>query len=191
MSEYQDAINGLRAVIRYIGDDPDREGLKETPDRVLAAWVNSWGVGYVSEEKIRALTKMFEANSTRHYGQMVIVSNIAVFSHCEHHMTPFYGRADVAYIPGPKGLIGISKMARIVDVYARRLQVQERLTEQVADTICDDVAVDVAVLIRCTHMCMVSRGVHQPNAITTTSALRGAFKDEPDCRAEFLKLVLG
>jgi GTP cyclohydrolase I len=179
-----EAIKGIQSLIRYLGDDPDRPGLLDTPERVLNAWLHDWGIGYNGAS--RPTMRLFPQEG-KTYDQMVLVTNIHIFSHCEHHMTPFFGRADIAYIPNGH-VLGLSKIARIVNWRARRLQVQERLTTEVADDM-EEVSPNVGVVMRCKHMCMISRGVQQPESSTTTSALRGAFKNEPECRAEFLKLI--
>lgn len=187
------AIEAIRTLISFIGDDPYREGMIETPLRVLKAWGKDWGRGYEPIEP-QELIKLFEVGeSKRNYSgrkrfdQMVIVKDITLFSHCEHHMTPFFGRAHIAYIPGERGLIGLSKMARVIDHFSRRLQVQERLTVQIADFLAQHLAGDIGVTLSCTHLCMVSRGVQQPHSTTQTTALRGAFYDDPTTRAEFIR----
>jgi GTP cyclohydrolase I len=187
--DYLGALDAVRTLIRYIGDDPTREGLQETPERVLKAWVESWGAGY--RDPSNGLVKLFAEESHDPHGSMVLVRGIRFFSTCEHHMAPFYGTADVAYIPCGKGVVGLSKLARIVDHFSRRLQVQERLTNQIADFIKREISADCAIIMRAAHMCMVSRGVQQPGSETITSALRGAFYDKPEARAEFLRLTQG
>lgn len=182
----QRALEAVRTLIDYIGDDSAREGVKATPGRVLKAWREAWGKGY--REPPPALTCFPEAGID--YDQMVIVKGINFYSTCEHHLAPFFGTADIAYIPNPKiGVLGISKLARVVEHYSRRLQVQERLTSQVASHLAKHISPNVAVIMRAAHMCMVSRGVMQPNAQTVTSALKGVFFHEPSARAEFLRLT--
>lgn len=183
--------SAIRTLISYIGDDPDRPGLLDTPTRVAKAWRSDWGIGYDPKDPAN-LAKLFEHeddNGRRHPHEMVIERNITFSSHCEHHMAPFFGTAAVAYIPTDQGIVGISKLARIVDHYARRLQVQERLTTEIADFIREHISPDVAVLTRATHMCMVSRGIKQPIAETITSAMRGAFYTDAATRSEFLQLT--
>lgn len=175
----------LRDIIRAIGDDPDREGLQETPDRVVKAW-GTWFGGYAAD--IPGLFKVFEDGAER-ADEIVLLTNVPVFSHCEHHMTPIIGHAHVAYIPDGK-IVGISKLARVVDAFARRLQVQERLTNQIADTIEAYLSpIAVGVIITAEHLCMSTRGVQMPGVKTTTSAMRGAFRTEPEARAELLTLI--
>lgn len=174
-------------MLKAIGDDPTREGLKETPMRVVKAW-SEWFSGY--HKNPAAILKTFE-DGAEGADEMVIVRNIDLFSHCEHHMAPFFGKAHVAYIPNGR-VVGLSKLARVVDVYARRLQVQERITNQVADLINDVLQpVGVGVVIEATHFCMCSRGVNKQGSTTITSALRGALKDKPEARAEFMGLING
>ena len=197
----QEAKDAVATLLRFIGDDPRRPGLLETPERVLRAWELEWGSGY-RELPPEALVKLFEEEGRGHregelalppggkkYNQMVGVVGIDLFSTCEHHMAPFFGQAFISYIPTEKGLLGISKLARVVEYFARRLQVQERLTEQVADFLFEHVSPDVGIVIKARHFCMCSRGVRQPHAQTITSALRGAFYDDPATRSEFLALA--
>lgn len=166
-------------------EDPDREGLRETPRRFMEAF-RFWTSGY-GEEPARIL-KSF-GDGADGYDQMVFVSDIPFYSLCEHHLAPFFGVAHVAYIPRHR-IVGLSKIPRLVDCYARRLQVQERLCNQVADALHTHLSpVGVGVVMQARHLCMESRGVQKPGTITTTSALRGAIKDEPETRAEFMSLV--
>lgn len=186
------ALKAVRELLKFIGEDPDRPGLIETPERVLKAWEESWGAGY--REPVKPLVKLFEEEAQREgysYGgtEMVTVNGIDLYSTCEHHMAPFFGTATISYIPDARGLLGISKLARVVEHFARRLQVQERLTVQIADYLSENVSNDVGIVIECSHMCMVSRGVKQPHAKTVTSALRGIFFDDPRARSEFLALA--
>lgn len=172
-------------LLQYIGEDPDREGLKETPARFLKAW-KFWAKGY--REKPEELFKVFE-DGAEGCDEMVLVKDIPIYSHCEHHLAAIIGVASVAYIPSGK-IIGLSKIARVVEMFARRLQVQERLTNQVADCLNDNLQpLGVAVIIRARHLCMESRGVEKPGAETVTCALRGVFKTQPETRAEFMGLV--
>lgn len=164
----------------------DREGLIDTPKRVEKAW-GTWFGGYKIDPV--SVLKVFEDGADG-YGEMVVETNIPVYSHCEHHIAPIFGVAHIGYIPDGK-ILGLSKLVRIVDVFARRLQVQERLTTQVADALNNGLApLGVGVIMQCRHMCMESRGVKTGgNVITTTSALRGAMRDDAACRAEFIQLA--
>lgn len=177
----------VRDMLRAIGENADREGLRETPARVVKAW-GEWFDGY--DKNPASVLKTFEDGAELCGDEMVLVEAIDFYSHCEHHMAPFFGKAWVAYIPD-KRVVGLSKVARLVDVYAHRLQVQERLTNQVANAIEEHLhPKGVGVVMRATHFCMCSRGVNKQGSTTTTSALRGAIRDESDCRAEFMGLVL-
>lgn len=181
---YTDVRNMISEILGYIGDDPNREGLQETPDRVIRAY-DEWFAGYRQDPA--DLFKVFE-DGAEGCDEMVLLTDIPVFSHCEHHITPIVGVAHVAYIPNKK-IVGISKIARVVDLFSRRLQVQERLTNQIADAIQEHLdPLGVAVVVRAKHFCMATRGVKMPNVDTTTSALRGVFK-EGTPRAEFLSLI--
>lgn len=190
-----EAIESIKTLIRYIGDDPDRPGLKETPSRVLRAWTETWGRGYLNSnnDSLNKLLKSFPEDflslQQSSVDEMIIVQNISFYSHCEHHLTPFFGKVHIGYIPSTKQVIGLSKLARLVNVFARRLQVQERLTNQIADTLSAFVpTLGVGVIIQAQHMCMMSRGVEQACSIGITSALRGCLKGEGEARAEFLSL---
>ena len=186
------ALAAIRTLLLYAGEDPSRPGLIDTPERVLRAWEEDWGRGYSEDASFLVKTFQEEQPGMSHWGslynQMIVVKDIAVYSHCEHHLTPFFGVAHLAYIPSSDiGLLGLSKFARIVDHFARRLQVQERLTQQIANFVTDNVSPDCAVMIKAKHLCMISRGVCQPNAETETTALRGRFYDEDTTRSEFLQ----
>lgn len=188
------ALEAVRTLLAFIGDDPTREGLRETPERVLKAWAQDWGAGYA--EQPTNLVKLFEGedpipDAPQPRPPMVIVKDLSFHSTCEHHLAPFYGRAAIAYIPTWRGKLGLSKFARILDYFARRLQVQERLTDQIADFLAEHLSPDIAVSMQASHMCMVSRGVRQPNALTVTSALRGVFYDEASTRSEFFRATAG
>lgn len=175
----------VRQMIQCIGDTPGREGLLDTPARVVRAW-GEWFAGYAIEP--HELLERDFSDGAEKADEMVLLTNIPVMSHCEHHITPIIGVAHVAYIPSGK-IVGISKLARVVDAYSRRLQVQERLTNQIADCINDVLdPVGVGVIITAKHFCMATRGVKMPEVDTTTSALRGAFK-KAKVRAEFLSLI--
>ncbi|MEK9740110.1 MAG: GTP cyclohydrolase I FolE [Flavobacteriaceae bacterium] len=170
-------------IIDLLGEDKDREGLLKTPERASKA-MKFLTEGYEKDPKQILQSAMFEEE----YNEMVIVKDIELYSLCEHHMLPFFGKAHIAYIP--KGhIVGLSKIPRVVDVFARRLQVQERLTEQILDCINDTLKPDgVAVVIEASHMCMMMRGVQKQNSTTTTSGFRGSFKNT-DTRNEFLNLI--
>src|SRR6478736_9463627 len=174
----------IRALLRDLGEDPMREGLLDTPKRV--------------EKAYRFLTSGYQANIdqvlnnalfTVDYSEMVIVKDIDFYSLCEHHLLPFFGKCHIAYIPTTR-VIGLSKIPRLVDVFARRLQVQERLTNQIADTIGDKIApLGVAVVMEATHLCMAMRGVEKQNSFCVTSAMLGAFRNNARTRMEFLELI--
>jgi GTP cyclohydrolase I len=174
----------IRRLLTEVGEDPDREGLRETPRRV--------------EQSLRFLTSGYladldavinDALFTVEYNEMVIVRDIDFYSLCEHHLLPFFGKCHIAYIPDGR-VIGLSKIPRIVDVFARRLQVQERMTSQIAETIRDRIKpLGVAVVIEATHLCMAMRGVQKQNSVTTTSAMLGVFHADARTRHEFLELI--
>jgi GTP cyclohydrolase I len=178
-------IEAVRRLLAYIGEDPDREGLLETPARFLKAW-EEYTRGYrMNPEEI---LKSFEDGAQR-VDEMVIVRDIPVYSLCEHHLAPFFGKAYVGYVPD-KRILGLSKISRLVEIYGRRLQVQERLTNQIADALDTHLKpLGVAVVIECRHMCMESRGVRHTGTATVTSALRGSIKANADTRREFLSLI--
>jgi len=174
----------VKEVLNLIGEDPKREGLLQTPRRVAQAW-KFLTSGYEQDVKIVLNSAVF----TEKYDEMVIVKDIDFFSMCEHHMLPFYGKAHIAYIPNGK-IIGLSKIPRLVEVFSRRLQVQERMTQQIADTIFQTLEPDgVAVVIEARHLCMMMRGVEKQNSVATTSAMLGSFRDDERTRNEFLKLI--
>lgn len=174
----------LNHVVGESGRD-DREGLKETPRRVVDAWAE-YTAGYDVDPK--AVLKAFE-DGAKDYDELLIETNIPVWSTCEHHLAPFWGLAHVGYIPKGK-VIGLSKFARLVDVFGRRLQVQERMTVQIADTIMEVLEPEaVGVVIQCRHMCMESRGVKTRGCVTTTAALRGGLKTNASLRDEFYDLI--
>ncbi len=170
--------------LKLIGENPKREGLLRTPHRVAKA-MEFFTSGY----KRDIASVLNGAIFNEQYSEMVIVKDIDFFSMCEHHMLPFFGRAHVAYIPDGK-IVGLSKIPRIVDVFARRLQVQERLTRQIADTLYEYLhPVGVGVVIEARHMCMMMRGVEKQNSLATTSAMLGVFRDDVKTRQEFLELT--
>jgi len=181
----KEAMKHVRALLGYLGDDPEREGLQETPARVLSAMQEHFA-GY-NEDPEDHLIKTFE--EVCGYDEVVLVSDIDVHSHCEHHMVPFVGKAHVAYIPRGR-VVGLSKLARVVDGYAKRLQVQEKLTMQIANAI-EDVLdpKGVAVILQCQHFCMCHRGIQKSNSWTTTSKLTGAFMNNPSSRLELFQLI--
>lgn len=174
----------VRRLLRELGEDPEREGLRRTPHRVAKAYGFLTG-GY--DQDIGAVVN--DAVFTETYSEMVIVKDIDFYSLCEHHMIPFFGRAHVAYIPNGK-IIGLSKLPRIVEVFSRRLQVQERLTQQIAETLYTALnPLGVGVVIEARHMCMMMRGVQKQNSVATTSAMLGVFRDDVKTRQEFLSLI--
>ena len=176
----------VRNLLQSIGESPSREGLRDTPKRVAKAYAKFFE-GYSMDPKL-ILGTTFDDDK---HQEIVIVKNIQFYSHCEHHMVPFFGKAHITYIPNGK-VVGISKLARLLECYARRLQIQERLTSQIADTI-DEVLnpLGVMVILDAEHMCMTSRGIEKPGTTTITSAVRGVFKDKPEARAEALMLIRG
>lgn len=169
------------------GVDANREGLAETPARVVKAWKH-WCSGYNVD--IAQLLKVFE-DGAENYDEMVLVKNIPIYSKCEHHLADIFGTATIAYIPNGR-VVGLSKLSRVADAFARRLQVQERLTTQIADALDEHLRPKaVGVIVSARHMCMESRGICQQGHHTVTSALRGVFKTDPQARAEFLRLATG
>ncbi len=176
---------GVRLMLEGIGEDPDREGLRETPDRVARMYEEIFGgMGIEPAETVKTL------DSDRH-DEIVLVRNIPFYSICEHHLLPFIGVAHVAYLPS-EGLMGISKLARIVDLHSRRLQIQERLTTDVAESIMEAVKPRGALaIIEAEHLCMTMRGVRKPGARTVTSVVRGIFRENPATRAEAMSLIMG
>ena len=174
----------MKAILKLIGEDPEREGLVKTPERVAKA-MQFLTQGYGQDGEALVQSAIF----TEPYSQMVLVKDIELFSLCEHHMLPFIGKAHVAYIPNGR-ITGLSKVARVVETYARRLQVQERLTEQIRDAIQNALhPLGVAVVIEAMHTCMSMRGVQKSNAVTTTSAFSGIFLKSDKTRNEFLQLI--
>ena len=177
-------IDEIRSILKEIGEDPARDGLKNTPIRVDRA-MRFLTSGYRMDPDEVLGKALFDVA----YDEMVIVRDIEVFSLCEHHLLPFFGKCHVGYIPNGR-VIGLSKIPRLVDMYARRLQVQERLTTQIADTIKEKIQPrGVAVVIEAQHLCMIMRGVEKQNSVAVTSAMLGAFKDNQNTRNEFLNLV--
>ena len=176
--------NAVKQLLKSIGEDPEREGLKKTPERFTKAF--------------QFLTKGYEQDPiavingaifNEKYEEMILVKDIEIYSLCEHHLLPFFGKVHIAYIPNGK-IVGLSKLARLADIFARRLQVQERMTEQIADTIVATLhPKGVAVVVEAKHMCMVMRGVQKQNSSMVTSAMRGEFLNNTNTRNEFLKLI--
>ena len=168
-----------------MGEDPTREGLLDTPKRVVKSWATLYG-GYGQDPKAILGTKF----SSENYNQMIVLRDIELFSTCEHHMLPFYGKAHIAYIPNGH-VVGLSKLARLIECFARRLQIQERLTQQVADAMMEFTECKgVGVIIEAKHMCMLARGIAKQNSVMSTCAIRGVFKDDK-VKEEFLKLIRG
>jgi GTP cyclohydrolase I len=183
----EEAEAAVRTLIQWAGDDPSREGLRDTPKRVTKAFLELYK-GY-GEDPREVLDRVFE--DVEGYGDAVLVRDIPFHSHCEHHMVPFHGSAHIAYYPS-KGVVGLSKLARLVDVYARRLQTQETMTAQIADAM-DEVLRPrgVAVMIEAEHMCMSMRGVQKQGATTITTQFTGVYKDDPAEQARFFTLLRG
>lgn len=181
----EQAEEAIRTLIRWIGDDPDREGLRGTPARVVSAY-EEWFGGY-RDDPVEFLRRTF--HEVDGYDEMVVLRDIAFESHCEHHMAPIIGRAHVGYLPTNK-VVGISKLARVVDGYARRFQVQEKLTAEIAACINDVLKPrGVGVVIDAVHQCMTTRGVHKRGVSMVTSKMLGAFREDARTRAEFLRFI--
>jgi GTP cyclohydrolase I len=180
-----DVEAAFRIIIRWTGDDPERDGLIETPAR-LARSFEEFFVGY-AQDPVEILQKTFE--EIEGYDEMIVLRGIRFESHCEHHMAPIVGQAWVAYVPSGR-VVGISKLARVVEVYAKRLQIQEKMTAQIANTINDVLKPQgVGVIIRASHHCMTTRGVHKPDSDLVTSRMLGCFRDNPLTRQEFLSMA--
>lgn len=180
----EQAREAVRTLLRYMGEDPDREGLLETPDRVCRAWVEMTEGYRMNPEKVLSTT--FEGNSD----EMIVLKDIEFTSCCEHHLLTFNGKAHVAYLPAHGRIVGLSKLARIVDVYAKRLQVQERMTQQIAEAIKQELKpAGVAVVVEGQHSCMCVRGVKKQGASMVTSSLQGVFRENSATRAEFMSLI--
>jgi GTP cyclohydrolase I len=177
----------VRELLLAVGEDPDRPGLQETPARVARAYAETFaGLG---QDPAEILSTTFDEG----HDELVLVRDIPMYSTCEHHLVPFHGMAHVGYIPGADGRVtGLSKLARLVDVFARRPQVQERMTRQIADALHEGLKPQgVVVVIEAEHLCMAMRGIRKPGSRTMTSAVRGVFRDNPATRAEAMSLVLG
>ncbi len=174
-----------RRLLKHLGENPDRQGLRDTPQRVTKAW-RHWTSGY--DQDPAAILKVFE-DGAEQYNELIVVRGIPVYSHCEHHLAPFFGSATIGYTPNGN-IVGLSKLTRLVDCFARRLQVQERLTIQIAESLMKHVApLSVGVVVRCRHMCMESRGIQTPGEETVTSALLGEMQTNFALRSEFLALA--
>ena len=174
----------VRQILEHIGEDPDREGLVKTPERVARAYREICG-GYDMDPDAMVQKALFQAEGK----EMIVVNDIDFYSVCEHHMLPFFGKAHVAYIPNEK-IVGLSKIARVVEAYARRLQVQERMTAQIATCLMRNLdALGVAVVLHAQHLCMMMRGIQKQNSFAVTSEMLGAFEANPKTRAEFLTLM--
>ena len=180
-----EAERAVRTLLRWAGDDPDREGLRGTPDRVVRAY-EEWFAGY-AEDPVEVLKRTFE--ETDGYDEMVVLRDIRFESFCEHHIAPIIGVAHVGYLPAHR-VIGISKLARIVEIYAKRLQIQEKMTAQIANTIQEVLEPrGVAVVVCAAHQCMTTRGVHKPGVDMVTSRMLGAFREQATTRREFLAMI--
>ena len=181
----EEAEQAVRVLLRWAGDDPDREGLEGTPNRVVRAYEEFFS-GYDVDPAL-LLRRTFE--ETDGYDEMVVLRDITFESHCEHHLVPIIGKAHVAYLPQSR-VVGISKLARVVEAYAKRLQIQEKMTAQIANTIDEELQPrGVAVVIEAVHQCMTTRGVHKPGVSMVTSRMLGAFRDDPMTRREFLAII--
>jgi GTP cyclohydrolase I len=187
MVDHAKIEQAVRMILEGIGEDPDREGLVKTPARVARMYEEVFAGMFQDPHEF------FEVMFNENHQEMVLVKDIPLYSMCEHHLVPFFGKAFVAYIPGNEGKVcGLSKIARLVDCYAKRPQVQERLTSQIADTLMEQLEADgVMVIIECEHMCMSMRGVKKPGTTTTTSAVRGTFKSNSTTRAEAMQHIYG
>jgi GTP cyclohydrolase IA len=183
----EEAEAALRTLIRWTGDDPDREGLLGTPERVVRAY-EEYFAGY-HDDPVEILQRTFE--EVEGYDEMVLLRDIRFESHCEHHLAPIIGKAHIAYLPDHR-VVGISKLARLVEVFAKRLQIQEKMTAQIANTIQEVLQpLGVAVVIEASHQCMTTRGVHKPGTTLATSRMLGAFRESAVTRREFLAMIRG
>lgn len=190
-----EALEAVKVILSYLGEDPERSGLKDTPDRFLRAWEQDWGLSYQIGYRLAQHASILKAQFDDHenYDQMICVKDIKFVSHCEHHLAPFYGTVSIAYIPRRGGrVLGLSKLVRIVELFSHKLQVQERLTNQIADFLVKNIKpVGVGVVIKAVHGCMISRGVKQYETEAVTQALRGQMLTKPEVRQEFLSLTKG
>lgn len=175
----------IRELLLAVGEDPEREGLRDTPARVARAFAENFAGLHTDPAQV------LERTFNEDHQELVLVKDIPIYSMCEHHLLPFFGHAHIGYIPNKEGKVtGLSKLARVADLYAKRPQVQERLTRQIADALIDKLgAQSVIVVIECEHMCMGMRGIRKPGAVTTTSAVRGGFERSAASRAEVLSLI--
>ncbi|NQU57271.1 MAG: GTP cyclohydrolase I FolE [Rhodospirillales bacterium] len=181
----EEAEDAVRTLLRWAGDDPSREGLLDTPARVVRSYEEFFS-GYNADPE-ELLKRTFE--ETDGYDEMVLLKDIRFESHCEHHMAPIIGKAHIAYLPRTR-VIGISKLARLVELYAKRLTIQEKMTSQIANALNDTLQPEgVAVVIEAAHQCMTTRGIHKPGVTMVTSRMLGAFRDNPSTRREFLSMV--
>ena len=181
----ESAESAVRRLIQHVGEDPDREGLRRTPTRVVKAY-DFLTQGYTQDPKAVINGALFVEED---YQEMIVCRDVDFYSLCEHHLLPFMGKAHVAYLPNRK-IVGISKLARMVEIYARRLQVQERLTTQIAQTIMSEIdPLGVAVVLEAEHLCMRMRGVEKQNSFVTTSAMLGVFRTNTETRQEFMTLI--
>jgi GTP cyclohydrolase I len=180
-----EAEQAVRTLLRWAGDDPTREGLLGTPGRVARAF-EEWFAGY-ERDPVDYLQRTFE--EVENYDEMVVLRDIRFESHCEHHLAPIIGRAHIGYLPSGR-VVGISKLARVVELYAKRLQIQEKMTAQIANSIEEVLQPEgIAVVLEATHQCMTTRGVHKSGVTMVTSRMLGAFRDNPSTRREFLTLI--
>lgn len=185
MSEQNFSESDWRRFLLSLGEDPNRSGLRDTPQRVVQAW-KDWTSGY--EQDPAELLKAFE-DGAEEYNELIVVRGIPVYSHCEHHLAPFFGTAAIGYVPHGK-IVGLSKLTRLVDCFSRRLQVQERMTIQIANALMENLEPKaVGVVVRCRHMCMESRGIRAAGEVTVTSALLGELQPNLAMRTEFLALA--
>lgn len=181
--DHQRAVAAVRELLIAVGEDPERDGLKETPERVARMYAEMFAG--LHKNPATVLHKTF----VEKYDEMVLVRDISFESMCEHHLLPFFGKAHIAYLPNGK-IVGLSKLARVVEIFSRRPQVQERMTEDVADLLMNELdAKGVGVVLAAAHTCMSIRGIRKPGSITTTSAMRGTFKTNPATRSEFMALI--
>ena len=179
-------LGAIRTVLEYLGENPDREGLRRTPDRILRSWSHLFS-GY--EKDPEEVFTTFAEDDVVPYDQIILLRDIEFYSTCEHHFQPFHGRAHIAYIPNLK-VIGISKLARLLEIYARRLQIQERIGNQIVMSLMKHLEPKgAACIIEASHMCMTSRGVEKQNSVMVTSALQGVFLNSSNTRAELMNLI--
>ncbi|MBP5295969.1 MAG: GTP cyclohydrolase I FolE [Bacteriovoracaceae bacterium] len=182
----QNLMKALQSMMKAVGDDPDREGLRASPRRILRSWQRLYG-GY--QQKPEDILTTFEEKELFPHNQIILLKNIEFYSTCEHHLLPFFGKAHIAYLPSNR-IVGISKLARILEIYARRLQLQERIGHQVTQALMTHLnALGAACVLEAQHFCMIARGVEKQNSIMVTSSLRGTFLKNPQTRAELMALI--